>query len=244
MVLFDLGEQIEKLEDVSVSYQTALMELALASFVAHADGRIADAERKALEAQIAAVEGLSAKERRRLEANMVWFLGVPPDMTLLRRKLKEVGVEDQTAMRAALVGAAHADGVIQSEEVASIEKVYKALGLDPSLAYSDLHAGEITDAPRIVRAAQPGRSGEVIPEPDKATGPALDASRIAAIRSDTERVSSVLGQIFEAEEDAKEGRGPSVSTLFTGLDAKHGALLLDLVGQEHWTEGVVAWIRQ
>ena len=230
VVLFDLGEQIEKLEDVSVSYQTALMELALASFVAHADGRIADAERKALEAQIAAVEGLSAKERRRLEANMVWFLGVPPDMTLLRRKLKEVGVEDQTAMRAALVGAAHADGVIQSEEVASIEKVYKALGLDPSLAYSDLHAGEITDAPRIVRAAQPGRSGEVIPEPDKATGPALDASRIAAIRSDTERVSSVLGQIFEAEEDAKEGRGPSVSTLFTGLDAKTRRIAVGLGG--------------
>ena len=236
VVLFDLGEQIEKLEDVSASYQTALMELALASFVAHADGRIADAERKALEAQIASVEGLSEQERHRLQANMVWFLAVPPDMTLLRRKLKDVGVEDQTAMRAALVGAAHADGVIQSEEVASIEKVYKALGLDPSLAYSDLHAGEIADAPRTVRAAQPGNSGEAIPELQKATGPVLDASRIAAIRSDTARVSSVLGQIFEAEEEAEEGRDSKDVTLFVGLDAKHGALLLDLVGQENWTE--------
>jgi len=236
VVLFDLGEQIEKLEDVSVSYQTALMELALASFVAHADGRIAEAERKALEAQIVSVEGLSEQERHRLGANMVWFLAVPPDMTLLRRKLKEVGVENQTAMRAALVGAAHADGVIQSEEVASIEKVYKALGLDPSLAYSDLHAGEIADTPRTVRAAQPGRSGEAIPEADKATAPELDASRIAAIRSDTERVSSVLGQIFRTEEDAEEGRGPSVSSLVVGLDAKHGALVMDLVVQEHWTQ--------
>ncbi|MEO9683068.1 MAG: TerB N-terminal domain-containing protein [Roseibium sp.] len=236
VVLFDLGEQIEKLEDVSASYQTALMELALASFVAHADGRIAEAERKALETQVASVEGLSEQERHRLQANMVWFLAVPPDMTLLRRKLKDVGVEDQTAMRAALVGAAHADGVIQSEEVASIEKVYKALGLDPSLAYSDLHAGEIADAPRTVRAAQPGNSGEAIPELQKATGPVLDASRIAAIRSDTARVSSVLGQIFEAEEEAEEGRDPKDATLFAGLDAKHGALLLDLVGQENWTE--------
>lgn len=236
VVLFDLGEQIEKLEDVSTSYQTALMELALASFVAHADGRIADAERKALEAQVASVEGLSEQERHRLQANLVWFLAVPPDMTLLRRKLKDVGVEDQTAMRAALVGAAHADGVIQSEEVASIEKVYKALGLDPSLAYSDLHAGEIADAPRTVRAAQPGNSGEAIPELQKAAGPVLDASRIAAIKSDTARVSSVLGQIFEAEEEAEEGRDSKAATLFTGLDAKHGALLLDLVGQEHWTE--------
>lgn len=237
VVLFDLGEPIEKLEVVSVSYQKALMELALASFVAHADGRIADAERKALEAQIASVEGLSEQERRRLQANMVWFLAVPPDMTLLRRKLKEVGVEDQTAMRAALVCAAHADGVIQSEEVASIEKAYKALGLDPSLAYSDLHAGEIADAPRTVRAAQPGNAGEVIPELEKAALPTLDASRIAAIRSDTARVSSVLGQIFEAEEEAEEGRDSKEATLFVGLDAKHCALLLDLVGKAHWSEG-------
>lgn len=236
VVLFDLGEQIEKLEDVSVNYQTALMELALASFVAHADGRIADAERNALEVQIASVEGLRAQERLRLQANMMWFLAVPPDMTLLRRKLKEVDVEDQTAMRAALVGAAHADGVIQSEEVASIEKVYKALGLDPSLAYSDLHAGEVADAPRTVRTAQPGNSGEAIPELQKRTGPVLDASRIAAIRSDTARVSSVLGQIFEAEGEAEEGRGSKVATLFAGLDVKHVALLLDLVAQEHWTE--------
>lgn len=235
VVLFDLGEQIEKLEDVSNSYRTALMELALASFVAHADGRIADAERKALEVQIASVAGLSEQEQRRLRANMAWFLVVPPDMTLLRRKLKEVDVEDQRAMRAALVGAAHADGVIQSEEVASIEKVYKVLGLDPSLAYSDLHAGEIADAPRTVRAAQQGRSGEAIPESDKITRPVLDASRIAAIRSDTDRVSSVLGQIFEVEEDQEEGGGPSGSTMLTGLDLKHGQLVLDLVGQEHWT---------
>lgn len=240
VVVFELGEQIEKLEDVSESYRTALMELALGSFVAHADGRIADAERKALQAQIASVEGLSEQEQRRLRANMAWFLAVPPDMTLLRRKLKEVDAVDQTAMRAALMGAAHADGVIQSEEVASIEKVYKALGLDPSLVYSDLHAGEIADAPRTVRAAQPGRSGEAIPEPDTATRPVLDASRIAAIRSDTDRVSSVLGQIFKTEDELDDGRGPRGSTLLTGLDLKHGALVLDLVGQEHWTEEAFA----
>ena len=49
-------------------------------------------------------------------------------------------------------------------------------------------------------------------------------------------MSSVLGQIFEAEEEAEEGRDTKGATLFAGLDAKHGALLLDLVGQENWTE--------
>ena len=147
VVLFSLGEPIERLEEVSDSYRSALIELALGSFVAHADGRIAEPERRALEDQVSAA-ALSDQERRRLRANLEWFLAVPPDMALLRRKLKEVGQDSQAAMRAALVGAAHADGIIHSDEVASIEKIYKALGLDPALAYSDLHAGEVADGPR------------------------------------------------------------------------------------------------
>ncbi|MDF0603670.1 TerB N-terminal domain-containing protein [Psychromarinibacter sp. C21-152] len=235
VVLFSLGEPIERLEDVSVNYRSALMELALGSFVAHADGRIAEPERKVLEDQVSATV-LSDQERRRLRANLEWFLAVPPDMTLLRRKLKEVGQDSQAAIRAALVGAAHADGIIHSDEVASIEKVYKALGLDPALAYSDLHAGEITDGPRTVRASQPGRAGEAIPDLEKASGPKLDASRIAAIRSDTERVSSVLGQIFDVEEEESGLSATANQSQLAGLDPKHGALVLELVNREHWSE--------
>ncbi|WP_417809063.1 TerB N-terminal domain-containing protein [Thioclava sp.] len=235
VVLFSLGEPIERLEEVSDSYRSALIELAFGSFVAHADGRIAEPERRALENQVSAA-ALSDQERRRLRANLEWFLAVPPDMTLLRRKLKEVGQDSQTAIRAALVSAAHADGIIHSDEVASIEKVYKALGLDPALAYSDLHAGEVVDGPRTVRALQPGRPGEAIPDLEKASGPKLDASRIAAIRSDTERVSSVLGQIFDVEEEESGVSAPASQSQLAGLDPKHGALVLELVNREHWSE--------
>jgi len=235
VVLFSLGEPIEKLEEVSDSYRSALVELALGSFVAHADGRIAEPERKALEEQASAAS-LGDHERRRLRANLEWFLAVPPDMTLLRRKLKEVDQDSQTAMRVALVSAAHADGIIHSDEVASIEKLYKALGLDPTLAYSDLHAGEVADGPRTVRPFQPGRPGEAIPEPEKASGAKLDASRIAAIRSDTERVASLLGQIFNVEEEENGVSASDNQGLLAGLDPKHGALVLELVGREHWSE--------
>ncbi|MCA1299664.1 TerB N-terminal domain-containing protein [Stappia indica] len=235
VVLFSLGEPIERLEEVSDSYRSALIELALGSFVAHADGRIADPERRALEDQVSAAS-LSDQERRRLRANLEWFLAVPPDMTLLRRKLKEVGQDSLAAMRAALVGAAHADGIIHSDEVASIEKIYKALGLDPALAYSDLHAGEVADGPRTVRASKPGRPGEAIPDLEKASGPKLDASRIAAIRSDTERVSSVLGQIFDVEEEESGASTPDYQSQVAGLDPKHGALVLEVLTREHWSE--------
>lgn len=235
VVLFSLGKPIEKLEEVSESYRSALMELALGSLVAHADGRIAEPERCALEDRVSAAS-ISDQERRRLRANLEWFLAVPPDMTLLRRKLRDVGQDSQAAMRAALVGAAHADGIIHSNEVASIEKVYKALGLDPALAYSDLHVGEVADGPRTARASQPGRPGEAIPEPEKASGAKLDASRIAAIRSDTERVSSVLGQIFDVEDEETGVSTSPTQTQLAGLDPKHGALVLELIDRDHWSE--------
>jgi tellurite resistance protein len=232
-VLFDLGQAVERLEDVSPTYPGALIELALGAFIAHADGHIADLERETLARRIEETAGLTDQERRRLMANLHWLLAVPPDMALLRRKLKETGPDSQAALRAALVSAAHADGMVQAEEVASIEKVYKALGLDPNLAYSDLHAG---DVPVTVRAARPGPPGEAIPA-ERPQTQTLDTARIAAIRADTERVSSVLGEIFSGDqgEDEETATIPVPSAL-TGLDPKHAALVRDLIAQDHWSE--------
>ena len=233
VVIFDLGGSVDALENVSGPYRAGLMELALASFVAHADGHIAEAERQALGAHVDAIAGLSDVERRRLRANLDWFLSVPPDLGLLRRRVRDLGHEHHATLRAALVSAALADGIIATEEVAGIEKVYKALGIDPGLAYSDLHAG---DLPAMVRAARPTARGEAIPPEQAPTGPLLDAALIAAIRSDTERVSSVLGEIFvDAGEPGDAPVAPG-STVLKGLDDKHAALVRDLVGQGHWTD--------
>jgi len=190
----------------------------------------AEAARQSLGAHVDAIAGLSDVERRRLRANLDWFLSVPPD---LGRRVKDFGPEHHAASRAALVSATLADGIIAAEEVAGIEKVYKALGIDPGLAYSDLHAG---DLPAMVRAARPTARGEAIPPEQAPTGPVLDAALIAAIRSDTERVSSVLGEIFvDAEEPGDAPVAPG-STVLKGLDDKHAALVRDLVGRGHWTE--------
>ena len=236
VVLFDLGSPVEQLEEVSTTYKAALMELALASFVAHADGVITDLERKNLDAQARSVDGLMDHEQRRLRANLAWFLAVRPDMTLLRRKLKESGADQQSAIRAALVAAAHADGTVKPQEVAEIEKVYRVLGLDPNLVYSDLHAGEVPDAPLRVREAQPGAPGEAIPAEPPVHGQRLDAARIASIREDTNRVSAVLADIFAAdtaEEELADGAAPSI---LAGLDEKHSALIRDIITRRHWTE--------
>ena len=182
-------------------------------------------ERRALRDKVDATGGLAELERMRLHANLKWYLEVPPDMSWLRSRLKEVDAEHHLALRAAVVVIAHADSVIQSEEVACIEKIYKALGIDAGLVYADLHAGDVPDGPVRVRAAEAEAPGERIPAEPKARGTALDAARIAAIRTDTERVSSVLGEIFAADDDTNDeaAHAHKLPSSLAGLDHQPGA---------------------
>ena len=238
VVIFELGEPVEQLEDVSTAYRTELFELALATFVAHADSKIVEAERRALREKIDAVSGLTELERERLHANLEWYLDVPPDMSWLRSKLKDADAEHHLALRAAVVAIAHADSVIQSEEVACIEKIYKALGIDAGLVYADLHAGDVPDGPVRVKAAEAEAPGEQIPDEPKAKAGSLDAARIAAIRNDTERVSSVLGEIFSTDEDVddKATAAHALPSSMAGLDPKHALLVEQIIQREHWTD--------
>jgi len=236
LVIFALGEAVENLEEVSAAYRAALLELALGAFVVQADGVISEPERAALMARIDETAGVSAPERLRLKANMEWLLAVPSDMALLRRKLKETGADAHLALRAALIAAAHADGIIQSEEVAGIEKLYKALGLDPALVYSDIHAGDVLDGPVRVKPATAGAPGEAIPGEPRRPVQKLDPALIAAIRSDTARVSSVLGEIFSTEAPEPETADPVGAQVLNGLDAATTALVREIAEQMHLTE--------
>lgn len=238
VVIFELGEPVEQLEDVSPAYRTELFELALATFVAHADSKIVEAERRALREKIDAVSGLTELERKRLHANLEWYLDVPPDMSWLRSKLKDADAEHHLALRAAVVAIAHADSVIQSEEVACIETIYKALGIDAGLVYADLHAGDVPDGPVRLKAAEAEASGEQIPDEPKAKAASLDAARIAAIRNDTERVSSVLGEIFSADEDVSDeaAAAHALPSSMAGLDPKHALLVEQIIQRDHWTD--------
>jgi len=233
VVIFDLDEPVEELENVSETYRLALIQFALGAFVAHADGNFVAKEQEAMRTQIPQIGGLSAQEKRRLHANINWFVAVPPDLGLLRRKLKASDDVESSNIRAAVVAITLSDGVIRPEEVASLEKIYKALGLDPTLVYSDLHAG---DSPVRVMQAEPAAPGEAIPLETANISIGLDMERIASIRSDTNRVSAVLGAVFADQDDASEAAGNHQISLLNGLNTKHAAMVAELIEQDHWTE--------
>lgn len=237
VVLFDLGEPVEQLEDVSQAYRRGLIQLALGAFVAHADGDFAAKEKETLQAQAAQIGGLSDQERKRLRANIDWFSAVPPDIALLRRRLSAADDAESDSIRTAIVAIALSDGMIRPQEVTGIEKIYKALGLDPALVYSDLHSG---DGPIRVKQAEPIVRGEAIPQEVVGGSIGLDMERIASIRSDTKRVSAVLGAVFMDIEDQAERTTIQSTSLLSGLNAKHTGMVIELIEQEHWTEEAFA----
>ena len=236
-MIFDLGDAVNYLEDVSETYRDAFLNIASGAFVAHADGEISEPERETLLEIVRDTKSLRGHERRRLTADLEWMLAVAPDLAFLSRKLKRTGSDAGAAIRATLISAAHADGVVRVKEVAAIEKIYNVLGLNPALAYSDLHAGEIRDSLVKVRSAKPAASGEAIRSENSTEEIELDSRQITHIHSETARASSVLGDVFgdaetadPAEEEVRQ------EMLIRGLGPVHAAFVAEITRKDHWTE--------
>ena len=238
VVLFRLPVGITALEEVSEKYRSILVAIAMGSFIAHADGTIAENERRALEDRIDAAE-LPEPERARLLANLQWMLAIPPDLSLFRRRLKDAPESTRHELGQVALAMASADGVIDPGEIKAIERLYKAIGLTTDGVYSDLHALAARSEPVTVREAGGQARDFAIPPPPERDGKVvLDPERVASLMADTERVSSVLGDIFrdnEIEEDPEETQN-GMESAFLGLDARHAAFLSELLMRPHWDE--------
>ena len=242
VVLFRLPESLAALEEVSADYRKVLVGIAMGGFVAHSDGRIAEQERAALEARIAAA-AVPHAERLRLRANLQWILAVPPDLPLLRRRLKGVSEDVVGELARVALGMAAVDGAIEPAEIQAIEGLYKAMGLKPEGLYSDLHALSVQDEPTTIRTSRDEkRSFKIPPLPEEDSHVVLDDGRLASLIADTERVSKLLGDIFqeeESEEEAHDDSGGHGDT-FTGLDSQHAAFLRELVTRSNWDDAEYA----
>lgn len=215
-----------------------MLEVALAALVIHADSRVDQTEAAFLRKKVSEFRGLIANEQRQLMANLEWYLAVPPNLGNMRGLLENAPTQQHQSLRQAIVAAAQADGVFQSEEVESIGKIYKILGIDPRQAYSDIHAGQVADGPITVKQYEPGAPGEIVPNRQYDFAISLRPERIEEIRTDTARVSEILGDIF-AESGGGFAPKPAqdeASQLLEGLDRKYVPVLQRIIEKNHWPE--------
>ena len=243
VVIFELGEEVEALEDVSDAYRSELMLAALKMFIANADGDVSEVEMESLRKQ-AESGNLNELERRRFDANIRWMMAVPPDISMLRSRVRNLDPTKHVHIRAAIVGMAQIDGVVDKDEVKAVEKIYKAMGFDSNLAYSDLHAGIAADGPVSVRPEEVGLPGEHIPseEPERVAvavgGIALDQNLVNRIRGDTrsrELLSSIFGQGDDAE-DKEEEAVTSIHSPLEGLTPVVAEMVIRIIERPNWEE--------
>ncbi len=209
-------------------YQTAALTLQLASAMAQADGDFNEREIAHLRTEIDAWSHLMPAERRRLQAHLQWLTGSPPTLTGMKKKLEPLPISAREALAASMVTLAQSDGFVSPEEVKFLEKVYKALGVEPKRVFSDVHAAGAGGAP--VSTAQAEKQGF-----------RLDTARIAALQEDTARVSELLSKIFIEEavaappSVAAEPEPTPEASAPLGLDENHAALLRLLLSRPEWT---------
>lgn len=241
VILFDLPPDTRALE-VSDGFRAAALRVGIATMIAQADDTVDAAEAAGIDAIVSGTPGLSAPERLRLSATARWMRAVPPDMALLRKRMKDAPLPAREAFAALAVEIAAADGEAAPEEIAQLEKLYKALGLDPSGLYGALHGAisEASDEPVTMRPAAPAPDGPAIPpEREKAPGGiGLDMERVATIGADTRDVSTLLGSIFAGDEPEEEPEAPAPSDPATlpGLTPAQTALARELATRDHWPE--------
>lgn len=213
-------------------YQAASVTLDLACSVAMADGKPHANELRLLMKQIDGWTQLTEAQRKRLRARLRMAIDEPPSLGSLRNKLDIIPVEGRRAIAHLLSTLAQADGTVDASEVRLLEKIYKALGIDTDVAYSDLHtaaAAPPTKAPAAVAPATP------------AEGLTLDMGRIEALQRETAQVSALLSKVFADDTAASietleefEETQPVADGCLLGLDAEHSIFLRLLLTRSSW----------
>jgi hypothetical protein len=123
--------------------------------------------------------------------------------------------------------------------VRALEKLYKALGIDPAKVFGDLHTN--ASLPSTISSTVGAQVA-----PTSGGGFRLDTERIAQLQKDTEKVSALLTSIFTEEELA----APSADELpvdpaagpasFLDLDDAHSAFAKQLLSRPAWTRAELA----
>jgi uncharacterized tellurite resistance protein B-like protein len=217
------------------AYHASVLTLQLASAVAHADGEFCAKELAYLQAQVESWTHLTPDHVRRLIAHLRLLHTTPASVTGLRAKIEPLDTAAKETIAAFMAKVAQADGVVSPEEVKVLEKLYKALGMEPKRVFSDVHAVASGSIVAVSGVANTER-----------TGFTLDAARVAALQKDSEAVTALLSDIFTEEaspmaENAESDSEPEHRAEgLLGLDEQHSALARLLLTRRDWSRADLA----
>ncbi|WP_227105494.1 tellurite resistance TerB family protein [Chromobacterium rhizoryzae] len=230
----------EETSRATPAYQVAALTLQVASIVAAADGDFSADELNNLLHHIESWTHLTPSHISRLKAHLRLLVITPASLPALKKKLEPLDVATKETLGAFMATVAQTDGKVTPDEVKMLEKIYKALGIDPKKVFSDVHAVAAGSSPTTIAIETIEKSGFT-----------LDPARIAALQSDTAKVSALLANIFNEDvpvgighidtdlDQANTDDAPVLETHSTqslmGLDELHTAFARLLISRPQWT---------
>ena len=243
VVLFPLGPK--RLAAASPAYRAATLLLHLAALVASSDEDFGESEERHLEEHLEQSMHLDVEEARRLRAHLKWLIAENPSTAGIKHRLESIDAGQRQFFAEFVIATAGVDGAIDREEILTIEKIYRLLGLEPKQAYGDVHSLQAGDAwrpaehPITVRPPGAAEAGCTIPAPPSqppATETArleLDMDRVERTLTETAEISRVLAEVFAEDPSEPDALVVDrvISNTVAGLDAQHTTLLRALAGR-------------
>ncbi|WP_245841558.1 TerB N-terminal domain-containing protein [Paraburkholderia ribeironis] len=220
----------------------------MAASVAMADGTASEQELAVIHRQIEAWPQLTPRQRDRLRARIHVQVAQPPTPASFKKRLEPLPVDARQSIGTILLQTANAGGIASPAEVKLLEKLYLILGLDSQQLYSDLHGNAVAGTSASSRPAAPPeeRGGQAVQPVLQ-----LDAARIAALQTETAKVSAMLADVFAddeptatvepVEEQEPDSEGAVTATLsLLGMDEAHSTFLRLLLSRPVWTRAELA----
>lgn len=225
IVLFRVSPHAQS--EADPTYASAQLLVHLAAVVAAADGQISRSEVGHLGAYVASNLELSPASQNRLFAHLLRLAATDIRLTGLKKRIDPLPADQRKMMGDVLVALASTDGSVTPEEIKTLIKIFKLLGLDSGTITSRIHAS--------LAGGGQGSGIDTRPQitPDMFV---LDPDAVARIQAETASVSSLLSDIFIDDELAPLPIKASeeVGITFQSLDKPHSQLLTALGSREEW----------
>ncbi len=235
-------------------YLAATVLLHLGAAVGAADGTVTADEERLLETHLEQALELPLPDRYRLRAHLRWLLIEPPTLNRMKSRLQALTPSDRGLIARFVITVAGADGIVSSDEIKVLDRVYKLIGLNTEQLHRDIHELASKPATTPVTVIRPEETTRYrVPPPPTAHSLGtdrveLDRERIAEVMKATREVSDLLTEIFEGppatgplEPDAvvaeQEGDLPTAIVSCGPLDHAHAQLVQYLARQPYWPRG-------
>ncbi len=226
-------------------YRAVLSLVFLGALVAAADGAVNPIEHRFLTKRLEGITGLDTADRARLEAHLTWLGVRKPRLQDAQPRVKKMQPRDLPKVGTLLIELAAADGTVNYEEIAVLEKLFQLMGLDEAHLYGRAHTLDLADrGPISVGEKAPGARWE-IPDSGGVSAPQspvnLDPAKIRDRLAETDRVAHLLADIFVDDDPPPEiesgVNGSDPESAIEGLDGPHRQLLDALAARAEWDRG-------